>query len=70
MLSGDAALACAPMAAYWAGRVAVVWIGPLLVPDAVITPRLPVAWEGLVRPLQVLHGATVLTGVAAVALAA
>jgi MFS family permease len=65
-LSGDVLLACGLMAAYWAGRAAVVWVGPLLVPDAVITPRLPVAWQGLERPLQVLHGATVLVGVAVV----
>ncbi|HEX8085342.1 MAG TPA: hypothetical protein VF529_13705 [Solirubrobacteraceae bacterium] len=63
-LSGDVGRACGLMAAYWVGRAAVVWIAPLLVPDAVITPRLPVAWEGLHRPLQVLHGATVVCGVA------
>lgn len=61
-LSGSLSLACGLMTAYWAGRAAVIWLGPLLVPDATITPRLPAAWYGLERPFQVLHAATLVVG--------
>ncbi len=67
LLCGDSAFAASLFASWWLARSLTVWSGPLLVPNATLTPRLVIAWHHLYRPFQVTHGFAVLAGAGIVA---
>ena len=67
ILTGSPTFGAALLAAYWAGRAATIWLGPVYVPTATITPSLVLALRPLFRPFQIIHGLAVLAGVAVVA---
>jgi hypothetical protein len=67
ILGGSPWFGGALLAAYWSGRAATVWLAPLFISNATITPLLLVAWRPLFRRFQTAHACTVLAGVALIA---
>jgi hypothetical protein len=63
-LSGSPAIAAGLMMAYWAGRAANAWLGPVMVPNAIITPALPTIWTSQRPRFARLDGLAVLFGAA------
>jgi hypothetical protein len=55
LLSGSAGFGAAVFGAYWIGRAMSVWVGPMLLPTALDTPRLLDALMQHRRTAQLIH---------------
>lgn len=55
LLSGSAGFGAAVFGAYWIGRATSVWVGPMLLPTALDTPRLLDALMQHRRTAQLIH---------------